>query len=53
MIVLRDADLIKSIGVKEFDSFHNHRPLLSEDSGDLLGKILFMLSGEYINNMCL
>ncbi|KMQ81897.1 cytochrome p450 9e2, partial [Lasius niger] len=38
VVVIRDPDLIKSIGVKNFESFPDRRPFIDEDNDPLLGK---------------
>ncbi|XP_003423799.1 cytochrome P450 9e2 [Nasonia vitripennis] len=46
IIVLRDLDLIKSVIVKNFDHFSDHKTLVSEKSDPLFGKNLANLKGE-------
>ncbi|KMQ88037.1 cytochrome p450 9e2 [Lasius niger] len=46
LIVLRDRDLIKSIALKNFDLFPDHRTLVEEHQDPLFGKNLFALKGE-------
>lgn len=46
VILIRDPDLIKSIGVKHFDSFTDHRVFLDEMMDPLFSKNLFMLRGD-------
>ena len=50
VIVLRDLELIKSIGVKNFDSFPNHRNVIGESIDPLFNKNLFFLTGEKWHN---
>ncbi|XP_029170390.1 cytochrome P450 9e2-like [Nylanderia fulva] len=44
--VLRDPDLIKSILLKNFDLFPDHRTMIEEHQDPLFGKNLFALKGE-------
>lgn len=46
MIMLRDLDLIKSVAIKNFDSFPNHFPLVDVSLDPLFAGILFSLTGE-------
>jgi cytochrome P450 family 9 len=43
---VRDPELIKRLAVKEFDSFTDHRLVLSEDAEPLFAKALFGLTGQ-------
>ncbi|XP_014476504.1 PREDICTED: cytochrome P450 9e2-like [Dinoponera quadriceps] len=43
IILLRDPELIKSIALKHFDSFPNHRSFVTEDQDPLFAKNLFAL----------
>ncbi|CAG9858208.1 unnamed protein product [Phyllotreta striolata] len=45
-LVLRDPELIKQIGVKDFDHFVDHRSFVTEESDPLFGKNLFSLKGQ-------
>ncbi|CAH1974892.1 unnamed protein product [Acanthoscelides obtectus] len=44
--MVRDPDLIKSICVKDFDHFSNHRTFVPEDVDPLFAKNLFALKGK-------
>ncbi|XP_046747878.1 cytochrome P450 9e2-like [Diprion similis] len=44
--VLRDTELIKSVTVKNFDHFPNHKPFVDESMDPLLGGNLFSMTGE-------
>lgn len=44
--IIRDPELIKQIGIKEFDHFVNHRTFVSEDNDPLLGRSLFVMRGD-------
>ncbi|KAL6425688.1 hypothetical protein ACFW04_009650 [Cataglyphis niger] len=44
--VMRDLDLIKSITLKNFDLFTDHRSFIEEHQDPLFGKNLFALKGE-------
>uniref|UniRef100_A0A182Q8G5 Cytochrome P450 n=1 Tax=Anopheles farauti TaxID=69004 RepID=A0A182Q8G5_9DIPT len=51
MFVVRDAELVKNITVKDFDYFINHRPFIRADSKNpdssvLFTKALFALNGQ-------
>ncbi|KAK4873882.1 hypothetical protein RN001_013242 [Aquatica leii] len=45
MLVIRDPDLIKTLYVKEFDAFPEHRPFLDKDIDPLWSKNLFAMEG--------
>ena len=51
VIVIRDLELIKSIGVKNFESFPDHRTFIEESWDPLFGKNLFSLKGEKWHNV--
>ncbi|XP_070152267.1 cytochrome P450 9e2-like [Polyergus mexicanus] len=46
IVVIRDPDLIKSIALKNFDMFPDHRTFIEEHQDPLFGKNLFSLKGE-------
>ncbi|CAL1686496.1 unnamed protein product [Lasius platythorax] len=46
VVVIRDPDLIKSIGVKNFELFPEHRAFIDEVNDPLFGNNLFSLRGE-------
>ncbi|XP_029174048.1 cytochrome P450 9e2-like [Nylanderia fulva] len=46
VVMIRDPELIKSIGVKHFDSFTDHRAFIDEANDPLIGKNLFSLRGD-------
>ncbi|XP_011146998.1 cytochrome P450 9e2-like [Harpegnathos saltator] len=46
IVVIRDLELIKSIGVKNFDTFPDHRSFIDEVNDPLFGKNLFSLRGD-------
>ncbi|KAK5641876.1 hypothetical protein RI129_010423 [Pyrocoelia pectoralis] len=46
IILIKDPALIKEITIKEFDSFVNHHPFLSEETEPLFGKALLLLQGD-------
>ncbi|KAG5684348.1 hypothetical protein PVAND_013583 [Polypedilum vanderplanki] len=48
---IRDPELIKKLAVKEFDSFMDHRLVLSEDAEPLFAKALFGLTGQKWKDM--
>lgn len=45
-VLLRDLDLIKSISVKNFDSFQDHRGFLDKKADPLFAGVLFFLDSE-------
>ncbi|GBP77551.1 Cytochrome P450 9e2 [Eumeta japonica] len=46
VILVRDPEIIKSITVKDFDHFTDHREYFSEDVDPLYGGSLLMMTGE-------
>ncbi|XP_018353975.1 PREDICTED: cytochrome P450 9e2-like [Trachymyrmex septentrionalis] len=46
IVMIRDPDLIKAIGVKNFETFPDHRAFVDEVNDPLFGKNLFSLRGE-------
>lgn len=46
VVMIRDPELIKTIGVKSFDTFPDHRAFIDEVNDPLFGKNLFSLRGE-------
>lgn len=46
IVMLRDIELIKSVAIKNLDSFMDHRPFIAKDMNSLLGDMLFVLEGE-------
>lgn len=46
LIMIRDLDLLKSVTVKNFEHFPDHRSFLTEDLDALFAKNLFALRGE-------
>nr|QLI62188.1 cytochrome P450 39 [Streltzoviella insularis] len=51
IIVVRDPDLIKSITVKDFDHFTDHRHFFTEETEPLFGGSLLMMRGERWRDM--
>ncbi|XP_072400637.1 cytochrome P450 9e2-like [Diabrotica undecimpunctata] len=45
-LVIKDLNLIKQLGVKDFDYFMDHRPFIPEKADPLWGKNLFALTGQ-------
>ncbi|KAJ8953889.1 hypothetical protein NQ318_019129 [Aromia moschata] len=45
-LVLRDPDIIKTVTVKDFNHFENHRNFVPEDIDPLWGKNLLVLQGK-------
>ncbi|XP_032683013.1 cytochrome P450 9e2-like [Odontomachus brunneus] len=46
IIMLRDIELIKSIGLKHFDNFMDHRSLVTKDQDPLFSRSLASLCGD-------
>jgi len=46
IFIVRDPQLIKQLTVKDFDSFSDHRILVTEDVDVLFGKSLISLKGQ-------
>lgn len=46
IVMIRDPDLIKAIGVKNFEMFPDHRAFIDEINDPMFGKNLFSLRGE-------
>ncbi|KAL0100764.1 hypothetical protein PUN28_019266 [Cardiocondyla obscurior] len=46
VVMIRDPELIKSVTLKHFDSFHDHRSFVDETQDPLFGKNLFSIRGE-------
>uniref|UniRef100_A0A1L8E3Z9 Putative cytochrome n=1 Tax=Nyssomyia neivai TaxID=330878 RepID=A0A1L8E3Z9_9DIPT len=46
LIMVRDPELIKQMGVKDFDHFLDHRVNMDEDHEPLFGRNLFSLKGQ-------
>ncbi|KAJ8728418.1 hypothetical protein PYW08_016803 [Mythimna loreyi] len=46
VLLIRDPDLIKSITVKDFDHFTDHREFFTEESDPLFAGSLFLMKGE-------
>ncbi|XP_069676321.1 cytochrome P450 9e2-like [Periplaneta americana] len=51
IVLLRDPDLIKTVTVKDFDNFTDHRAIVTEDSDPLWGKGIFNLQGQQWKDM--
>ncbi|KZC05577.1 Cytochrome P450 9e2, partial [Dufourea novaeangliae] len=46
IVLLRDLDLIKSITIKNFETFPDHRPIIKNEQDSLFGRMLFFKSSE-------
>ncbi|KZC05576.1 Cytochrome P450 9e2, partial [Dufourea novaeangliae] len=46
IVILRDIDLIKSITIKNFETFIDHRSFANKNQDPLLGGMLFSLKGD-------
>lgn len=46
VLILKDPNLIKQLGIKDFDHFVDHRQLIDPDIDPLFGNNLFSLSGQ-------
>jgi cytochrome P450 family 9 len=51
-IMIRDLEVVKQIGVKDFDHFLNHFGGLDETVDPLFGRILFVMKGVFKQNLC-
>ncbi|XP_017777890.1 PREDICTED: cytochrome P450 9e2-like [Nicrophorus vespilloides] len=51
ILMINDVDLIKRIGIKDFDHFHDHPGYSHEDIDPLWNKNLFAINGEKWRNM--
>ncbi|GAB0096685.1 Cytochrome P450 [Sergentomyia squamirostris] len=51
LLMLRDPDLVKLIGVKEFDHFQDRRSLITEEMDELFGNSLLVLKGQKWRDM--
>jgi cytochrome P450 family 9 len=49
VVVLRDPELIKTIAVKDFEYFMDHRSIFPEDGEPVWSKGLFSLKGKEIH----
>lgn len=47
-LLIRDPDLIKTIAVKEFNVFPDHRAFTTEETDPLGSKNLFALTGRFL-----
>lgn len=45
LILVKDPEIIKMVGIKEFDHFHNHRAIITEETDPLFGNAIFSLHG--------
>lgn len=50
-VVLKDPELIRQTGVKDFDNFMNHRAFISEEVDPIFGNILFTMQGTSSNRI--
>ncbi|XP_072397509.1 cytochrome P450 9e2-like [Diabrotica undecimpunctata] len=46
VLFIKDLDLVKQIGIKDFDHFMDHRSVINEDSDPLVAKNLFSITGQ-------
>ncbi|XP_077285508.1 uncharacterized protein LOC143910785 [Arctopsyche grandis] len=46
LIMIRDLELIKQVGIKDFESFQDHRNFAPGSENDLFGSNLFVMKGE-------
>nr|QLI62194.1 cytochrome P450 45 [Streltzoviella insularis] len=51
MVLIRDIELIKRIGIKDFDSFLDHRVIVDENIDPFFGRNLFSLKGQEWKDM--
>lgn len=50
-IIVRDPQLLKQLMITDFDHFQDHRMFVDASGDDLLGNILFMMSGQKWRDM--
>ncbi|KAI2474017.1 hypothetical protein C4B38_000100 [Diabrotica virgifera virgifera] len=50
-LLIRDVKLVKQLGVKDFDHFSDHRPILPEKCDPLWSRNLFALTGQRWKDM--
>ncbi|XP_052750676.1 cytochrome P450 9e2-like isoform X1 [Galleria mellonella] len=48
IVLIRDPELIKTITVKDFDHFVNHKQFFDKDIDPLFGGSILMMKGQYI-----
>uniref|UniRef100_A0A1B0CGD6 Cytochrome n=1 Tax=Lutzomyia longipalpis TaxID=7200 RepID=A0A1B0CGD6_LUTLO len=51
LLMIRDPEIIKQVGVKDFDHFLDHRVNMDEDHEPLFGRNLFSLKGQRWRDM--
>ncbi|XP_077285507.1 uncharacterized protein LOC143910784 [Arctopsyche grandis] len=51
LIIVKDIEILKSVGIKDFDSFHNHRVIVTEEIDPLFGNALVSLKDEKWRDM--
>lgn len=44
-VMIKDPELIRQIGVKDFDNFPNHRPFITDDVDPMFGNVMLNLQG--------
>lgn len=47
-LLLKDIEIIRQIGVKDFDSFVDHRSSINQDTDPLIGRNLINLKGKLV-----
>lgn len=48
MILIKDLELLKKVGIKDFESFHDHRGIIESNEADLFASNLFSMRGDRI-----
>lgn len=46
LIMIKDLELLKKVGIKDFESFHDHRGFISDDPTDPFANNLFSMKGK-------
>ncbi|XP_046630321.1 cytochrome P450 9e2-like [Neodiprion virginianus] len=45
-ILVRDPELIKQLGVKQFEEFPDHKPVVGENTDSFFGKMMYFVTGS-------
>ncbi|XP_077293366.1 cytochrome P450 9e2-like isoform X2 [Arctopsyche grandis] len=51
IILIKDVEILKLVGIEDFDSFPNHRSIISEEIDPLFGSALISLEDQKWRNM--
>ncbi|XP_026475344.1 cytochrome P450 9e2-like [Ctenocephalides felis] len=50
-VMIKDPELIRQIGVKDFDNFPNHRPFITDDVDPMFGNVMLNLQDQKWRDM--